>query len=204
MKHGIVYVLINQAMEGYIKIGKTTDLVKRLKSLDNTSLPLPFECHYAAEVQDMDFVESTLHDVFGDHRVRKNREFFEVSPERVVSALKLTPHQVVAVHPDYDDHTDEQAVQNAKERRSVFNFKMVDVGAGATLTFSRNRDVNCTVVDNRSVEFQGAVMSLSNAALKALTQEGVHWQSAQGANYWQLDDETLLERRERFERAEVE
>mgnify|MGYP000207762391 FL=1 len=47
-------------------------------------------------------------------------------------------------------------------------------------------------------------MSLSHAALKALALEGIHWQSAQGANYWQLDDETLVERRERYENLEVE
>ncbi len=204
MSKGIVYVLVNQAMEGYIKIGKTNDLYKRLKSLDNTSLPLPFECHYAAEVANMDMVERTLHDVFGDHRVRKNREFFKVAPERVVAALKLAPHDVISIHPDYDDKIDEQAVRTAKERRSVFNFNMVEIAPDTELIFSRNRQYTCIVADNRNVVFQGDVMSLSHAALKALALEGIHWQSAQGANYWQLDDETLVERRERYENLEME
>jgi hypothetical protein len=44
----IVYVLTNEAM---VKIGRTTTSVEqRIKELDNTSLPLPFQCFYAAEV----------------------------------------------------------------------------------------------------------------------------------------------------------
>ncbi len=37
----IIYVLTNPAFEGYVKIGKTKDLKQRLRSLDNTSMPLP-------------------------------------------------------------------------------------------------------------------------------------------------------------------
>lgn len=49
---GIVYVLTNAAFDGYVKIGKTTNLEQRLRSLDNTSVPLPFRCVYAVEVDD--------------------------------------------------------------------------------------------------------------------------------------------------------
>jgi len=82
--HEIVYVLINEAMPGYVKIGKTTDLEQRMRSLDNTSLPLPFECFYAVQVDDANHVEKHLHDAFEDSRVRKNREFFEIAPESIV------------------------------------------------------------------------------------------------------------------------
>jgi hypothetical protein len=84
----IVCVLINEAMPGYAKIGRTDNLEQRIRSLDNTSVPLPFECFYAARVNDAAFVEKQLHDAFADFRVRKNREYFEISPDRVVSALK--------------------------------------------------------------------------------------------------------------------
>ena len=61
---GSVYVLTNPAMPGYVKIGKTDNLEERLKSLDRTSTPLPFQCEYAAEVNDADKVEKILHDIF--------------------------------------------------------------------------------------------------------------------------------------------
>jgi len=48
----IIYVLVNESMPGYVKIGMTTNLEQRIRSLDNTSTPLPFECFYAATVAD--------------------------------------------------------------------------------------------------------------------------------------------------------
>jgi hypothetical protein len=39
---GVVYCLTNPAMRDYVKIGNTSDLEERLKSRDNTSVPLPF------------------------------------------------------------------------------------------------------------------------------------------------------------------
>jgi hypothetical protein len=70
MARGIVYVLVNDAMPGHVKIGKTLNIEDRLRTLDNTSVPLPFRCFFAAEVDNFEFVERQLHDAFGDHRVR--------------------------------------------------------------------------------------------------------------------------------------
>jgi hypothetical protein len=90
MAEGIVYILINEAMPGYTKIGKTTSPVEqRMKELDSTGIPLPFECFYAARVADIDSVERKLHDAFLDRRVRPRREFFKIDPARVQSALSL-------------------------------------------------------------------------------------------------------------------
>ena len=52
MPKGTVYALSNPAMDGYVKIGKTSNLEQRLKSLDNTSTPLPFRCVFAVEVEE--------------------------------------------------------------------------------------------------------------------------------------------------------
>ena len=57
MPAGIVYVLINEAMPGYVKVGKTDCIERRLQDFDWTNLPLPFECFYAAKVADAGFVE---------------------------------------------------------------------------------------------------------------------------------------------------
>ena len=60
----IIYILINEAMPGYVKIGKTNNLEQRIRSLDTTGVPLPFECFYACTVTDSAFVERQLHDSF--------------------------------------------------------------------------------------------------------------------------------------------
>ena len=46
-----VYVLTNETMEGLVKIGRTTTSVeRRMRELNKTSMPLPFQCFYAGEV----------------------------------------------------------------------------------------------------------------------------------------------------------
>lgn len=51
---GIVYILTNEAMPGYVKIGLTrqNDVGERVRQLDTTAIPVPFEVHYAAYVPD--------------------------------------------------------------------------------------------------------------------------------------------------------
>jgi hypothetical protein len=87
----IIYILTNEAMPGYVKIGKTSSsLEQRIKELSrSTSIPLPFTCFYACTVKDSGFVEHQLHDAFDDSRINPKREFFQISPERVVSAKWL-------------------------------------------------------------------------------------------------------------------
>ena len=79
-----VYILTNEAMPGYIKIGLTDKPVsERVLGLDNTSVAIPFQCYYAARVDDNQKIERALHTAFGDFRVRPNREFFKMDPYKV-------------------------------------------------------------------------------------------------------------------------
>lgn len=196
----IVYVLINEAMPGYTKIGRTDNLEQRIRIMDNTSVPLPFECFYAARVENAVFVEKQLHDAFADHRVRKNREFFEISPDRIVSALKIGALEEVTPVVDYVESEDDQkALDKARTRRSNFNFEMVKIPVGAELEFIRDENITCRVIDEKKVEFEGEITSLSAAAQKALQNIGLYWKAVQGPMYWLYEGETLGERRHRLE-----
>ena len=112
MPEGIIYFLINEAMPGYTKIGKTENLKDRMRQLDSTGVPLPFECYYAAKVSDVEFVEAKIHDAFDDRRVRKRREFFRVDPERARSALELAALEEVTPKDDVVEDADDQAALN--------------------------------------------------------------------------------------------
>ncbi len=192
----IIYILINEAMPGYVKIGMTTNLEQRIRSLDTTGVPLPFECFYACTVKDCTFVERQLHDAFLDHRVRSSREFFEISPERAVAALKLAEIENITPKKDFvETQEDQQALNEARTRRAVFNFGLVNIPVGAELTFSRDDNQKVTVIDNRSVMFNGEITSLSASAQELL---GYPYQ-VQGTVYWLYEGETLDERRKRFE-----
>lgn len=196
----IIYILINEAMPGYVKIGKTTSSVEqRILELSRSSaVPLPFECYYAARVTDAKKVEEAFYDAFGDHRVNPRREFFIIAPERVVAILKLlelkdvTPSRNVGV----ESKEDAIAIERARKRRSAFNFKMIDIPAGAELKFIRDEKITCIVApDQKHVIFNGKEMSSSEAAAQALDTKW--W--PQGPGYWTYEGETLDERRIRLE-----
>lgn len=131
----IVYVLTNPTMPGLIKIGRTTNLEQRVKSLSSdTGVPLPFEVFYACSVRDADEVERALHNAFGDHRINPKREFFEIDPERVYPVLKLVGiEQLLALRrlePVY-------ALFGIREIASSASYQMCDLSG-------------CTVVNNKA------------------------------------------------------
>lgn len=201
----IIYILTNEAMPGYVKVGRTDrDLEVRMREFDVTPIPLPFECFFAARVRKEKRVEVLLHEAFADHRVRSNREFFEVAPERVAAALRIA-EMLEDVTPRGDvveSEEDRAALYEAKRRRAVFNFRMVDVPDGAVLTFSRDKTRTCRVVDSRNVEFSGETMSLSESARRIFSEIGYNWKAVQGPLYWEYEGETLEERRRRIEERE--
>lgn len=201
---GIIYVLINEAMPGYTKVGKTTTSVEqRMKELDSTGVPLPFECFYAARVANCHQTEKLLHDAFMDNRVRQRREFFQISPERVASALKIGAIEDVTPRDDVvEDVEDQAALNKARERRGHFNFEMVDIHPGTVLTFVEDIDETCTVVDKKKVQFRGELTSLSQAALTLLKERGYTWKTVAGPQYWEHEGRTLSEIRNEMEAGE--
>jgi len=190
----IIYILINEAMPGYIKIGRTNDINRRIQDLDWTNIPLPFQCFYAARVKDVNFVEKQIHTAFADNRVRSNREFFKMNPERVVAIIKLvelenvTPKQNIESNPDVQDELE-------KIYTKRFNFESAKIPIGSELIFTRDQNIKAKVASNGNIEINGEVKSLSRAA-----QELLHVNyPVQGPIFWIFEDETLDERRKRIE-----
>lgn len=194
----VVYILTNEAMPGLIKIGRTNgEVSERVRQLDTTPIPLPFECFYAAEVTDADRVEKAIHEAFGDHRVRKNREFFKLSPDKPKAIIELlclknvTPGIEIFSEPD-----DQEAVGEAKKRRAAFSFPLVGLGPGTVLQSVFDDAITCTVRDDRRVEFRGEEQSLSSSALQIAHEKGLGWSAVAGPDYWKFEGKTLSELRE--------
>ena len=196
---GIVYVLSNPAFDNYVKIGRTIDLEQRLKQLDNTSIPLPFRCVFAIEVDDEIAVEKLVHQAFADVRVRSSREFFEIDAQRVIAALKLTNGKDVTPKSDIaEDAESIAALERTVGKRKTYTFNDAEVVIGDMLTYSKDESITAKVVADKKIEFEGEVVSLSKAALILLHREGYTWKQANGWGYWMKDGETLGERVERF------
>ena len=193
-----VYILTNESMPDIIKIGITDNLLRRLKELDNTSTPLPFECFYALEVEDAQSIEKLLHEAFDDKRVRQNREFFNCPPEQAKSALKIaekmggrdvTPKEVVV-----ETEQDRQALDSAKKKKGrVDYFGVLGINDGEILTFSKDQTITCEVKETGQVLFRDELTSLSGSALIIVSEMGYNWQQVRGAGYWCYKGTTLLD-----------
>ena len=200
-KEGIVYLLTNPAMEGYVKIGKTggnsvQNVKNRMRTLDSTGVPRAFNCEYAAVVENYEEVEKALHVAFGENRVRPNREFFEgIAPFRIKAVLKLHERENVTPNPtDTAEDTSEDEVERPP-RAENFKFTMANVPVGAILEWADDPSITCKVVDeNNHVEYQE-----KRSTISGLAKDIKGSQSARGSLYWMYEGETLQERRERFE-----
>ena len=196
----IVYVLTNPSIPDIVKIGMTTDLTTRMRSLYNSSVPVPFECYFACTVNDMSFVEKQLHDGFDDFRVNPKREFFRIDPERVVSILKMVMIEDVTPKEDIvDDEIDQRSLDKEKKVRGRFNFDMINVPVGSILTFVKDPTITSVVIDKHKIEFEDEIHSLSSSTLKIVHRMGYTWKQVSGPTYWMYEGETLTERRSRIE-----
>jgi len=202
----IIYILTNEAMPGLVKIGHTTDLKQRMRELSSPSgVPLAFECHYAAEVPEHVKVDNLMHQLFSDHRVNPKREFFRLSPEKAVIALKIGGFKD-ATPGDGDDvvaetEVEKAAVEKERNRRGKIRLSTIGIQPGDELTFSRDPERKVTVVGENEVEMNGVRLSLSRAAIQTLNEMGYQTTHASGSVYWQFEGETLDDRRQRLEDA---
>ena len=192
----IVYILTNPAFDKYIKIGITSNLSSRLKQLDNTSMPLPYECYFAVEVENANKVEKLIHEAFDKYRVRKNREFFEILPESAKSALQLaggkdvTPNEIIV-----ESSEDKVAFEKAKKQRERFKFSLLNIEPGTILTFAKDSEITCVVLDDRFVKFRDEEMTLTASALIVINEMGYTWSKISGPAFWQYNGKGLYDMR---------
>ena len=194
----IVYILTNESMPDTIKVGITEYLDRRIRELDNTSTPLPFECYYAVEVENASAIEKKIHEGLDDKRVRQNREFFNATPEQAKAILEIaevmggknvTPKEDIVETPQ-----DKQALENARKKRGRIDyFGILGIQKGTTLTFSKDKNITCTVSDNGKIIFREKETTLSGSALLITNEMGYDWGQVQGAGYWCYQGKTLRE-----------
>lgn len=182
---GIVYLLTNEAMPGLIKIGKTTndDAQVRMDQLYNTSVPVPFTCELALQVENPGRVEQALHKVFHPNRVNPRREFFEIEVEQARAALELAEGKDVTPEVNRDNESIPEVELSSSERlrsrRPNLNFIEMGIAPGTTLE-PTSGDETAEVVDARKVRFRDEEMYLTTATkLRLNVDYGVapapHW-----------------------------
>ena len=203
---GAVYVVSNEAMEGYIKIGRTDtptveSVAQRVRKLDDTNMPLPFNCEHASAVEDALAVEQALHEAFGDYRVRPKREFFyNLAPFRVTAILRLFEIEDLTPPSEQGDATEDETIK-VPPRRPSFRFAAVGIPDGATLQWADDPTIECQVEgDSTYVIYKG-----QRWAISPLAQKLKGWKRVpSGTPYWLYEGETLRERQLRLEQEATE
>lgn len=203
---GIIYIITNESMPGLIKIGRTKNIKQRLQSLDTTGIPTPFKLYYAIEIEDYQEKEALIHQAYAKDRIRENREFFRIEPENATALLKALGGKEVSE--EYIDISiDEEGREVATDaydailpKAPVTTFDMLKIRGGSDLSFARNRNIVCTVVDNKRVSYEGKIYSLSSLTRNIL-KEKYNWKSnhVNGYQFWKYEDEILTDRRNRLE-----
>ena len=217
---GIVYVATNEGMKEFkngvkiVKIGMTKNnetLESRFKSLNNSSVPYPFECEYAIDVGDKEReVEKRIHAILDTYRIRKGsyqREFFKINPQDAIDLLSVLEVMdgTFVVNPDeektVEDEDDRRIVRERMQKRKNFTFGEAGIPIGSILLFRLGDEITCEVVDDRKVRFRGKVTSLSRAAtiiLKDMGAEHKRHSAVAGTLYWLYEGRSLDEiRREK-------
>lgn len=115
-KQGFVYLLSNESIPGWVKIGRTSVIERRLKELYNTSVPLPFkleETIHTKTLEESRILEKSIHSIIDTLKpnLRKyteayRREFFMMSIDEGKSIFKLV-NQIVGITPIRENQNSE-------------------------------------------------------------------------------------------------
>lgn len=183
--HGVIYILTNPSFPEYVKIGYATDIERRLRELNRSEcIPFAFRVYATYEVNS-DLSDKKIHSIIDklnpDLRSIENfdgkkrvREFYAMSPEDAYSILEAIAEihgcsnkLRLALPSKADRVAAEEAEEIAaehKERLSPFAFSKCGISVGETIEYSNNPEIKCTVVDDKTVEYEGQSYSLSALA----------------------------------------
>ena len=176
---GYIYILTNPAFPQYVKLGYAKNVETRLKTLNASSaVPFAFRLYATYEVSKK-LTDQGLHklidqlnpdlrtidEVDGKKRVR---EFYAMSREDAYSLLESiakisgTERKLKKVAPTRKESKNEKKAD--EDRQPAFTFSECGIPIGAKVTFVKDKSVKAEVVDDKHIEYEGEVTSLSTLA----------------------------------------
>lgn len=225
MSKGLVYILTNPCLDGWVKIGMTerNDIERRLQELNApTNIPLSYRCYAVYEVENPLEVEKRIHSIIdrvddslhareqlNNGRIRE-REFFKISAETAYGIFK----DIANLRGDIDklklyaptfEQAQEQEIAERKTKRSNNSFKLLNIQVGEEITFLYDDTITAKVInDKNKIEYEGVNYSVTALARKLLIDkcgwsEGVH---VNGWIYFTKDGISLSDLRDNIENSE--
>ena len=213
----LIYILTNPSFPNYVKIGKTTDLQQRVRSLNNpTCLPFSFRVYATYKIdKNLDAVEKAIHNLIDkiDYELRareetdtgrlREREFFALDAENAfdvlkeIAVLRGDEHNLVKGKQSKQEKAEAQVaktveVQSERTRAANFSFERKGIKPGTEIEFCNSGYIGskAKVVDDRYVEYQGATYSLTGLAKMLLGKTGQVGGIA-GPKYFKLNGKWL-------------
>jgi T5orf172 domain len=115
MAAGHIYILVNAAMHGYLKIGLTTRTPdERARELSQgTSVVVPYSVAYSESVINCDVAERLIHTRLEKFRVNRGREFFHLPLRDAIRELSSIADMVgrsemIATDPTFAQSMEEE------------------------------------------------------------------------------------------------
>ena len=187
----LIYILTSQSFPGYVKIGKTTDLPTRLKSLNDAScLPFRFRVYATYKVEkDLDTVEKIIHDMIDmiDYSLRareeidskrvREREFFELDKEKAyeflrgIAILRGDEHNLEMPEKTSQEKAEDKDAEREEKlvkRQKRLPFSEYGIPIGSKIAFFDNEAITATVINEWEVEYEGEKYKLSRLAAELL------------------------------------
>ena len=190
-------------MPGFVKIGKTKDIRHRLKELDTTAIPMPFEPYFTIRTSKYEILERVIHrelDKLTDTRARKKREHFKIDPE-LARDLLLNISKLIddAEIDDYGNIAEKDAVNEdgtVKPMSSRTTFAMLNIPVGTELEPITDRYPRAVTIDNTNL------VRLENGEEKAISRVAVDvtGHSRNGFMCYRYNGELLSDIRKRIDK----
>ncbi|MDO4566235.1 MAG: GIY-YIG nuclease family protein [Oscillospiraceae bacterium] len=227
MSRGIVYILTNPCLDGWVKIGMTerNDIERRLQELNSpTNIPLSYRCYAVYEVDNPLEVERRIHSIIDriddslhareqlDNGRMREREFFKISPETAYGVFK----DIAVLRNDLNNlklyaptlgQAQEQEIAESRNKRSNNSFRLLGIDVGEEITFLYDDSIIAKVLNEKNkIEYEGVSYSVTALAVKILT-EKYGWAENLHVNGWRFftkDGTTLSDLRSQIEEAETD
>ena len=186
---GYIYIMTNPSFPEYVKIGYAKDVKQRLDELNRSSaVPFAFRIYATYEV-DSELSDKRLHSILdklnpelrsteeinGKKRVR---EFYAMTPEDAYDILDAIAeingfkHRLkkwkATAEEQKEEETAKEISEAHQERLAPFAFSMCNISVGEQIEFwsgvNSPSGTMCTVTDDKHVEYNGEIWSLTALA----------------------------------------
>jgi hypothetical protein len=185
MAAGVVYVLVNPALKGLLKIGKTTRTAegRAAEISSGTGVPTKFLVAYEDFVEDCDLAERRIHNALSQYRYGKDREFFSLKLKDALPVIMTIVGEVNAeAKPPVLEQTElrHKSIVPAPVEAQDLSFVQLTAPTNSEAPATNNQDTDATEFFNEEqiqittshIVVRGAAYRLEDIQSFQITSEG--------------------------------